>query len=289
MIPVRRWITFAAFVAMATTIGCGAFSALDGFSGGAEPDSGEAIDGARATNDAPSAANDDATSPGPDAGSNLVDADVDADPCVVSGMTTRICDGFERSMGVLLSSTPEAWTNSGNAKLVSGSMGGQLAHFAAGDDAGNNDAFLSFSAGTSVRRTAMRGRIRILTAPNTSARQILAVKFNSATDAQVTLSVGVNSALTLTEQVLSGSGANHAAGTMPSGWHSFALVVDLIQNRVEFTIDNVSALPSGEAFPVLPDFPTTGTVSMSIGARYSNVTPLTETEFDDVLLATATQ
>lgn len=268
--------------------GCGAFSALDGFSGGVEPDAStdDGIDGGGDKEASPP--NDASTSSDADAGAEDGDVSVDAGPCAAPGLTTRICDSFERSIGLATASSPENWSNFGDVAFVSDN-GVQVASFAAGGDGGTNDSFFAFQAGD-VRRVTIRGRFRILTAPASSTRQMLLAKWtNGGTIAQVNVAIAAGSALVMNEQIISGPGANHAMKVVTMGWHGFTFDVDLAQDRARFTIDGVDQLPPGETFPHLPSFPPTGNVSLAIGARYSASTPLTEIQFDDVLLATATQ
>lgn len=282
MLPARRPIALLTF-SLSAVAGCGAF-ALEGFTGGEEPnDAGsegasadvrgqEEEEDARTTEDG-----------GVDAAADAV-----ADPCVAPGFTTRICDGFERTQGVLTASSPENWTNTGNVLLVDDDAGtGKVASFAAGGDGGDTDSFLTLGAGD-VRRATIRGRLRITTAPPSSYRQIMIMKFSGATTtAQVTISLSANNQITMNEQILTGGGgANHALPAFPSGWHRFTFDVDLVQKRASFSIDGVDALPTGETFPQLGNFPPTSSVTLGIGARYSPSTPLTDLQYDDVLLAT---
>src|SRR5687768_5569385 len=118
--------TLAAAVLAATTGSC-AFNALDGFSGGGTDDAGAATDGSSpSTGDASTTPVGDGATPS-DGGIG----DLDAGVCVVTGMTTRICDGFERSNGIIEQSTPEKWSNSGFVTFVTDPPNaGQVASFA---------------------------------------------------------------------------------------------------------------------------------------------------------------
>jgi hypothetical protein len=285
----RLPIALASIVATAISVGCGAFSALDGFSGGAEPDAGSGGESDGSPTPTPPSGSTDAAIP-PDAGEPVTDATVDAGPCAAPGMTTRICDGFERSIGVVTASSPENWSNFGSVTFASDPVGpGQIASFAAGGDSGIDDSFLSFQAGD-VRRATIRGRVRIVTPPASSQRQIMIVKWSGQGQiAQVTIALMPNNGLVMNEQIINGAGANHALPPLPSGWHGFTFEVDLVQDRARFAVDGVDQVPAGEVFPQLASFPATGSVTLAIGSRYSASTPYAELRFDDVLAATATQ
>jgi hypothetical protein len=281
----------AAGVATAFAVGCGAFSALDGFSGGADPDAGNDLTPSPGTDAI--ASEDDAASPA-DAGAETSDAGdstaVDAGPCAVAGMTTRICDAFERSQGVLLQTTsPENWTTYADALLVTDDLvPGKVAAFSAGGDAGTSDSFLSFSAGD-VRRVRVSGRLRVLTAPLSTGRHIVTVKFNGTKTGQVVLTLLPSNGLAVSEQIISESNATHSVPPFATGWHQVALDIDLTSDKLSFKVDGVEAMPNGETFPQLPGFPATSQVVISIGTRFSSGTELASVRYDDVFIATATQ
>jgi len=275
-------------LSLGSAAGCGAF-ALEGFTGGEDVGDAGTEGAGPIPSDARAEEEEDASSLPDGGGLDASDA-ADANPCVAPGMTTRICDAFERSQGVIVNTaSPENWTNTSNALLVDDDAGtGKIASFSAGGDGGDTDSFLAFAAGD-VRRVTVRGRVRVTSAA-APGRQIIVVKLiGNMKTAQVTLSVSDGNVLTLYEQIISGGGSSHAVTALGTGWHRVALDVDLVQNQIALTIDGVSALPPNDTFPTLPNFPTSGAMTISIGARFSGGTPITESQFDDVLLATATQ
>ncbi len=274
---------------------CGLLTTFDHVTGSEEPaaDSGSVAP----TTDAPvenpdSGALEDAASDAPATGSE--DASLDAepsDPCAVSGLTTRICDDFDRT-SPLPSPTRAPWgANVGGTTIVIDDVTGSrvLRAFApATQDGGHLERYMYANKIPITSRAHLEFDLRIVTWPVIWRQTVVMAPDGPIATQKVFFTMLNGSKLAFSDQS-TGSPVDHVfqPSPGPGKWSRVVSEIDFVKHKVDIKVNGATVLPMGEVFPALDMFSVTGDLILSVGIRYSyGVSDTTELLFDNVVLAT---
>ncbi|MBS2013440.1 MAG: hypothetical protein JST00_11160 [Deltaproteobacteria bacterium] len=280
--PRRSLVVVGASSTMLLTA-CYFTTSFDGLSSGgataSDGGSGTDATGADASTDASSDAKTDAAA---DAG----------EPCVVPGLTTRMCDAFERTtpQGSWASETT---TNGGKIEISEDTTtNSRVFHCRVPAlDTSLAQAYLRHE--TSIgQRLRFEGDLRYTPGVTDNARQLLNFDIGGAGTIYVLMFVATAQGFAFYEQIDPGLPAVrtkvHLLKTpvAPGAWHRLTLDVDLLTNKATVLVDGNAALPATEAFDLLPEFKGSE-LGIKLGPSYSaNPSTAMDVYFDNVVIAT---
>jgi len=226
-------------------------------------------------------------------GSSEASADAGVDACAVSGMTTRLCDGFERAAADVRGPWTGENTGGGGTieTLTDGTRGSRVFHGRAPRvQNGLAQAYL-------VHETRMGSKahveawMRYTTGAFDNGRQLLILDISGAGKTYVAMIVLTEQGLAFYEQVDPGlpsvkTKIHLLKVPFPAGeWHRLSIDLDLDPNTVVLLVDGARALPANEVYDYVSEY-TGDELRVVMGPSYSS-SPSAEIDayFDDVVIA----
>lgn len=224
-------------------------------------------------------------------GSSEASVDAGVDACAVSGMTTRLCDGFERTdpRGPW---TGESTTGGGTIETIVDTTTSSRVFHARAPAVSNGLAQASLRHETKLTSKArFEADLRYTTKAFENGRQLVILDITGAGKVYVAMFILTDQGMAFYEQVDPGEPTVrtkiHVLKTpVPEGsWHRLSLDLDLDTNRVAVLVDGAPALPADEVYDYVREYAGTD-LTVRIGPTFSSA-PSSEIDayFDNVVIA----